>query len=360
MARQYGAGSVYEDKARGCFVAQVMVDGHRRRVYAPTKALARAKAAELVYQKDRGGVVAAGGTTAQWLNDWLDDVLPGTVAASTEAQYRQVVKDWVAPYVGRMPLAKLGPEHVLRMMRQLEAKGLSPTTVATARKVLRRALRQAEQYGKVARNVAAIVDPPKGAGRPKTDDTMTADEADRVLAAAAGDRLEALAWVVLFLGLRQAEALGLRWEDVDFAHGVLEVAGTKTKGSNRALPLPAKVAEAWRGHPARQRQERMAAPLWADADLVFTSTVGTVVDRWRASDWWHKLCERAGVGHRRFHSSRHTAATLMLNNGVPLEVVSKILGHSGLSTTADVYARPGAAMLQKAADAMDRLLGGAK
>ena len=107
--RQYGTGSVTEDKARGRFVAQVMVDGKRRRLYAKTKAEARRLARRATAGPRSGAVVAPTGTTGDWLATWLDDVLPGTVAASTEAQYRQAVKDWVVPYVGKVPPAKLEP-----------------------------------------------------------------------------------------------------------------------------------------------------------------------------------------------------------------------------------------------------------
>lgn len=356
MPRRYGTGSTYEDKARGRWVAQVVVDGHRRRVYATTRPLAEKEARRLLSEADRGAPVAPAGTTGEWLQTWLDDILPGKVAASTEAQYRQAVKDWVSPYVGRVPLTKLGPEHVLRMMRDLEAKGLSPTTVGMARKVLRRALREAERFGKVSRNVAGLVDPPREAGAPKLDDTMTAEEAARVLDAARGDRLEGLAALVLAVGVRLGEAMGLRWSDLDLDGARVIVHGTKSEASDRVVALPTFVVQAFRRQRKLQIEERLASDVWADPDLVFASTVGTGLDRWRVRDWWNGLCDRAGVSRRRFHSSRHTAATLMLNKGVPLAVVSKTLGHAGLAITADVYAKVRPELQRTAADAMDELL----
>ena len=114
---------------------------------------------------------------------------------------------------------------------------------------------------------------------------------------------------------------------------------------------------ALRRRRARQLEERLAAPRWDDAGLVFTTTVGTQLQSKNAWEWWNKLCDRSGVGRRRFHATRHTAATLMLNNDVRLEVVSKTLGHSGLAITADVYAKVRPELQRSAADAMERLFG---
>jgi integrase len=257
-----------------------------------------------------------------------------------------------------VPLAKLGPEHVVSMMRSLEAKGLSPSTVRTARTILRRGLTIAERYRRVSRNAAALTDAPRHA-ESKLDDALDADEAAKVLRAAEGDRLEALAVLVLAVGMRQGEALDLRWSDVNLDAGTMKVAGTKTKASVRTVALPPFAIDALRRHRIAQLEERLAAPVWGDLDLVFTTTIGTRIHRRNALRWWHQLTIGAGVGRRRFHASRHSAATLMLNNGVPLEVVSATLGHAGLAITADVYAKVRPELQRTAADAMQNVLASA-
>ncbi|MGH9184309.1 MAG: tyrosine-type recombinase/integrase, partial [Acidimicrobiales bacterium] len=262
------------------------------------------------------------------------------------------IRAYIVPHIGNVPLAKLGTTHVRTMLAALEAAGRSPRTAQYARSVLRRALRHAERDALVARNVAALVDGPRSSAT-KLDDTLTASEARSVVTAAAGHRLEALAVLVLELGLRKGEALGLLWSDVDLDVEELTVRGTLKRGpqglyvdttktalAERTIPLPVGTADALRVHRTRQAEERLAAgPLWVDSDYVFSSEVGTPIDPRNALRWWKGLTRRAGVGERRFHSSRHTAATLMLDDGVPLEVVSAILGHASLSITADVYAR---------------------
>jgi hypothetical protein len=201
-----------------------------------------------------------------------------------------------------------------------------------------------------------MVDPPRRTGV-KLDDALDAEEASAVLAAAKGDRLEALAVLVLAVGVRQGEALASRWDEIDLDAGTLRVTKAKTDAGVRTVALPAFVVSALRSHRRRQAEARVAAFEWDDTGLVFPSTIGTRIDRRNILRWWHDLTIRAGVGRRRFHASRHTTATLMLNNGVPLEVVSATLGHAGLAITADVYAKVRPQLQRQAADAMEQVLG---
>ena len=359
--RGTGEGSVYQ-RADGYWVAQVDAGfdrkGRRRRPRAVRRTKREALAAldELRRQADQGVTPERTQTVGEFLAWWLATVLPGTVKASTTEDYGYMARRYVIPHVGRVKLAKLTPQHVKSMLRALEDDGLSPRTRQYARAVLRRALRWAEQNGLVARNVAALVDGPRKTGT-KLDDTLDAAGAAAVIDAAAGDRLEALAVLVLRLGLRKGEALALRWDDVDLDAGTLTVRGTlkrrrdggglfvdttKTDAGTRELPLVAGTSDALREHRRRQAAERLAlGPLWVDTGHVFTTVTGTLLDPRNANRLWSALCERAGVGHRRFHAARHTAATLLLEQGVPLEVVSAVLGHAGLAITADVYAKVG-------------------
>jgi integrase len=372
MARiGYGEGTIFEDKTKpGRWYGFVEVgrssDGRRsRKKVTGTKREVRDRLRQLTVARHAGTlkvespkpVKRVGNSTGNWLDFWLDDVLPGTVAANTEAAYRQIVKDWIAPYVGTIPLDELAPEDVVAMMRALERRDLSPTTQKKARTILRRSLTIAQRWGKVTSNAAALTDPPKNAGESKIDDALDSDQAAKVLEAARGDRLEALAVLVLAVGVRQGEALDLGWSDIDLDAGTMNVEGTKSAASDRAVALPPFVVDGLRRHRTRQLEERLAAPLWGDPELVFTTTIGTRIHRRNVLRWWHSLTIRAGVGRRRFPASRHTAATLMLNNGVPLEVVSATLGHAGLAITADVYAKVRPELQRKAADAMENLLG---
>lgn len=182
--------------------------------------------------------------------------------------------------------------------------------------------------------------------------------------AAGEDRLGALATVLLTLGLRRGEALALRWENLDLdrpnpsltitstlsrvtGQGLV-IGPTKTQGSAGTIPLVEPAFSALRRHRETQRTERDAALEWADPGIVFATPLGTWTDPRNALRSWHSWTGAAGLGTRRMHASRHTCATVMLANGVPLEVVSAVLRHASIRMTADAYAQVAADAKRKA------------
>jgi integrase len=376
--RQHGEGSVFK-RADGRWAATVelprTVSGKRQRktVYGHTLAEVMQRKREVQVSVVRHiPLPDERRTTGEFLEWWLRELLPGTVRDRTVEGYRGYVERYMKPAFGSVPLVKLGPEHVLAMLRSMEARGLSPTTRTQARAILRRALNQALRWEWVHRNVAALVDSP-GTPRPKTDDVLTYDEACRLLAAAKGDRLEALWVLILAVGLRRGEALGVRWDAVDLDKGTLRVEAAldrvkgagivrvepKTDRSRRTVLLPAMVVDALRSHRARQAAERLAAcSLWEDHGLVFTTDVGTPIDPANATHRFQSLTARAGLGHRRLHALRHTAATLLLEQGVPLDLIADTLGHASFAFTKDVYAHATPKRRREAALAMDAMFGG--
>jgi integrase len=177
--------------------------------------------------------------------------------------------------------------------------------------------------------------------------------------------------VALATGMRRGEVLGLRWDDVDLDARQLAVRGTlkrmpkvglvldtpKTASATRAIPLPDHAVAVLREHRRQQNVERLAAgPEWQPTGFVFTTPIGSPVDPRNLTRDLHTVSTAAGLGPIRFHALRHTAATLMLTNGVPLEVISVTLGHASYAITADVYAKVGATLQRTAADVMDGLL----
>jgi len=212
--------------------------------------------------------------------------------------------------------------------------------------------------------VAAIAAGPRRDDRAKTDDVLTAQDAEAVMDAAAQDRIGALASVLLTLGLRKGEALALRWDHVDLdgpepsitvAATLSRVAGqglvigpTKTTGSEGTIPLVEPALSALRHHRKCQAKERLATDAWVDPGIVFATPIGTWTDPRNVLRIWHGWTKAAGLGKRRMHASRHTCATVMLANGVALEVVSAVLRHSSIRITADTYARVAADAKRKA------------
>ena len=193
---------------------------------------------------------------------------------------------------------------------------------------------------------------------------LTAEQVVVLLDSVAEDRFAALYTTAVAMGLRQGELLALRWSDVDLSAGLLSVRHTldrrtrtrstpKTEQSRRTLQMPTIVVAALRHHQPRQREERVVA---LDG-YVFATRTGEPLDSRNVTRYFQRALVDAGLPHQRFHDMRHACATLLLERGEDLAVVSKLLGHSNLSTTADVYAHLTRGMQQRAADRMDAILG---
>jgi integrase len=222
--------------------------------------------------------------------------------------------------LGHHRLDRLQPEHVEAAWAQLSAEGLAPATVLMNHRILSRALTVAMQRGRVARNVATLVDPPSV--RRAEIVPLTEAEVRRVLEAAREIDNGARWSVALALGLRQGEALGLRWEDVDLdestltvRHALQRVKGQglvlvepKSTAGRRTLVLPAPLVDGLRTHRAWQLQQRLAAgSVWEDGGFVFAQANGRPFDA--GQDWaaWKRLLTAAGVRDARLHDARHTA-----------------------------------------------------
>jgi integrase len=235
---------------------------------------------------------------------------------------------------------------------------------------LRAMLAEAVREELITRNPAAIVRPPSLVHEEVKP--WTPEEASQFLRATAGHRLYALFAVGVAVGLRNGELLALQWSDVDLDGGLVHVRQNvqrlpelglvygrpKTARSRRTIPLPARSVKVLRAHRARQAAEVLAlGPAWNECGLVFTSSVGTLIEPRNLSRLFDQLIAAAGVRRIRFHGLRHTCASLLLAQGVPPRVVMDVLGHSQIAITMDLYSHVMPTALREAADAIDRALG---
>jgi hypothetical protein len=140
--------------------------------------------------------------------------------------------------------------------------------------------------------------------------------------------------------------------------GQLAFTSPKTRRSRRAIPLPRAVVKVLREHKQRQAVERTAAELWADDDLVFTTSIGTPIEPRNLSRHFEALRVRARLRKVRFHDLRHSCASLLFELGVPLRMVMEILGHSQISTTSDIFTHVMPAQYREVADVLDAWLDG--
>ena len=384
--RSAGEGSVYrttDGRWRGA-VTWTEPDGarHRRTVSGSTALEARTRLDEL-RRKLRLGTLAQAphGTLADYLIPWLERDR-SRVRPSTWRSRELHVRCYLIPALGNRTLARLSATDVEQALAtfvrsgrpplagQPRGKPIAPMTARHIRATLRRALGEAQRAELVGRNAAADATPPYTPHRPV--EYLRADDARRLLDATHKDELGPLYALAATTGLRLGELLGLAWSDLDLAGGTLTVrrslaegrdggwalAEPKSARSRRTIPLAAIARDALRRRQAQQAAEQSAAgTAWQDRDgLIFTDSVGRPMRPDRVQHGFARARIAAGLPRIRFHDLRHTAATLMLAEGVPLAVISELLGHAGIAITASHYAAVVPQLRQDAADAMDRAL----
>ena len=416
----------------------------RRHRTGQTEADVTRKVQELERKRDDGSAGKAGRplTVADWFETWLTTIAPRTVSQGTlDSTYAPKVRRWIIPQIGKHRLDRLQPEHLDAFYTWLATQTLKPNTIVQIHRIVSRALKVGWKRGKVARNVASLVDAP--IGEDIDIEALTQEEARKILAATSGWRNGARWSVALAVGIRQSEAIGLRWRYVDLDAGTIEIgwqlkraryrhgcedpvactarrhrvpcrprctkhkhrvdcpvgcaarghscpkvkrpcqAGctghsrecpqrvgggwhfTRRKGvkagrgkAKLVLALPAPLIAQLRTHHRQQAAERLTAgAAWQDWDLVFCTPIGMPIDS--RDDWedWHALLAEAGIRDARVHDARHTAATLLLEQGISIRVVQQILGHSQLSQT-ERYTHVTTALSQHAADRMSEALWG--
>ena len=372
--RGHGEGSIYERESDGKWVGSVnlgYVNGKRKRkvVYGETRRAVAEKLKVLLRDQQQGlPINTERQTIERFLDRWLAESVRPSVRPKTFKSYSQLVRLHLVPVLGRIRLDKLQPSDVQSFMNAKLTDGLSPRTVDYCRAVLRKALNQAFRWGLVARNVATLVDPPKRQRVVRR--YLTSGEARSFLDVVAGHRLEALFTVALGLGLRQGEALGLRWQDIDLdvstlrvthqmqrIDGSLQLTEPKSATSQRVLALPDVATRALRDHRLRQLEERLlAGPLWEDRDLVFCTTIGRPLDARNVTRQFHRIREAAGLPWLTFHGLRHGFGSMLAAQGVHPRVAMELMGHSQISLTMQVYTHIAPELAKEAAGKIDAAL----
>jgi integrase len=283
------------------------------------------------------------------------------VRDSTYRLYEGLIRLHVLPKIGGIGLSRIAPAHVQGVLSSMEQDGKSARLRQMVFAVLHVAFGQAARWGMMVRNVCDVVTRPR-APRPTTQ-VLTPDQVAVLLAAARGDRLEALYVLAVSTGLRQGELLGLQWEDMGLEGGTVQVrrqlaennghpllVEPKTAAARRRVDLPAVAVLALLDHRARMSTEGRSV----GEGFVFTDTAGGPI---RKSNLirrsFEPLLARAGLPRIKFHALRHTAATLLLAEGVHPKIVQERLGHSRINLTLDVYSHLLPSMGKEAAARLD-------
>jgi integrase len=374
--RGHGEDAIYFDAAKNRYVGAISLgfgpDGKRirRKVTGRTKQDVRDQLKALHAELDRGLHTSATYTVRQAVDDWLEGGLPGR-SERTGSIYQEALMP-LLERIGAKPLRELTARDV---RKGLEALGdrLSTRYLQIARASLARAIRYAEAHDLVGRNVATLVDAPKGqVGRPSR--SLTLDQSLVLLEAARESRLNAYVVISLTVGVRTEEARELHWDHVDLDgdpsaarpmppsvavwHSARQGGDTKTAKSRRTLALPQAAVQALREHCKRQMEDRLAAgALWQDHGLVFASAIGTPLDAANVRREFRKITEAAGLGTGWApRDLRHTFVSLMSADGVPIEEIARLAGHNRTATTELVYRHELRPVITTGAEVMDRIL----
>ena len=349
----------------------------RHTVYGDSAQDARDKAAE-IRKRVEGGQPARDRrqTVAAFTLHWIDTTLQASERKrNTKVMYAGVARTHIlGSSLANVTLDRVRPSHVEGWIVELRRTGLAESTIRSAYTILRAVLDTAVRDGALGSNPAAAIRRPRVTA--KEAPHLTPAQVADLLRAADGGRYASLFALLLHTGLRRGEALALQWLDVDLTHGILRVRGTlsridgelvvtepKTAKSTRFVPISEPAERLLRAQQEAQDGERRhAGSAWRQSGFVFTTEFGEPCDPRNAfralrvaaakAGLPHAGLPHAGLPHAGLHTLRHSAASVMLTRGVPLKVVSEILGHSSIAITGDIYGHVAPDVARQAMDSL--------
>ena len=393
-ARPHFAASVQSKKERLYAVIQVKKDGTTKPVWrtlglpeganktkvnkAFREVVARYEQ-EFWEEQERGGRPPADIPVYDYLVSYLKRVEP-ELQKNTIVSYRSMTNGKIRRYFQRRPQLTVGnlkPQDIQDFYQSLFADGVVANTVIHYHALLRRAFQQAFKEERIDAN------PFDRVGRPKKNkfhgENYTQEELLTLLHLARGDVIYPAILLAGAMGLRRSEALGVRWSRIDWENRTVlldtkiveyrengkkkvePVEEMKNKSSRRTLPLPDPVVEmlqVQKEHREVYRKMFQGSYNAQYLDYVCVNQLGELLRPSYVTDHFRELLEKYGLRHIRFHDLRHTFASLLINQDVPLINVSNFLGHSDLSTTANIYAHLDKASKQASAAVISDILQG--
>jgi integrase len=368
--RGFGEGSIYPRKD-GRWISYIRLpDGRKKFFSSQSRDVVKERLAEAQRQAYAGRlVVGRDQSIAQYLERWLREAVQHSVRPKTYMNYELCVRR-LSPYLGRVRMRALMPEHIQHALSRLQESGLSARTVRQVHMVLRCALKQAVLWRVLAVNPSDAVKPPRAERNEMR--TLSEEEVRRLLAVTAGTRHHSL-WIFLVTtGVRLGEALALRWSDLDPLGATVTIrrslqrqgrgAGLvfvepKSARCRRTVPLAAETVAVLSTHREDLRRERdQAGESWEENDLIFPSPVGRPRDMAYLSYTFHRALRQAGLPRMRVHDLRHTAATHLLTKHVHPKVVQDLLGHSTIAITLDTYSHVLPTLAKDASSLMSSLM----
>lgn len=306
----------------------------------------------------------------------LQEIAKGRLAHATYGAYQGLLKSTIVPYFRKkkLTLRELEARH-LQMFYSEMLRRVTPNTVIHYHAVIHSALKYAVKTDMLIQNVADKVDRPrKNSFQPVF---LSADEMQKMFEALRGTKLELPVLVAAFYGLRRSEVLGLKWDAIDFERNTITIKHivtnakidgkceivcadrAKTKSSLRSLPLVSNIREKLLVLREQQKENRRVCGNCYSKKYdgyVFVDAMGNIFNPRSVTANFSKLLEQNGLRHIRFHDLRHSCASLLLANDVPMKQIQEWLGHSDIGTTANIYSHLDYKSKITSANVMDNIL----
>jgi integrase len=359
--RAHGEGSLYYWEEKALWVGQIILPTGKKRVkYTKTQKEAKdwlhtqkeaVKSGNWVEQENI--------TLADYLDRYMSDVAAHTLRPKTLEAYEYLVRLHIKPELGAIKLSALRPDQLQNLYSVKLNSGLSRRTVQFIHSVLHKSLDQAYKWGLVTRNVSDLVDPPSVKRHAPV--TFSPAQVKQLLASCRKDRMYPILALAVSCGLREGEVLGIFYEDIDWKNNTIHIQHAvqyligkgliitepKTDKARRTIAVPDFVMVALKQHCDSQNTNQ---------GLIFKTSNGTPFSPRNVIRYFKQTLEKAGLPEIRFHDLRHTAATLLLSEGVHPKVVQEMLGHSQINLTLDTYSHVLPSMQQEASEKMNGLL----
>jgi len=379
--RSRGDGGLRWDTTRERWIAEVTIGytpaGKRivRRGSGKSKTAAKEKLKEILRDHEDSIALAAGNgyTVAHAVNDWLTSYELSGHDTNTIRTVHCLVDKHIVPDLGARKLADLSADDVDRWLAE-KSKTMVTSTLRNLMSILRRAITRAQARDRVKRNVVMLCDCPVGKGKGRPSKALTMGQAEAVLSAAEKSGMRGYIVVALLTGARTEELRALSWDHVDLEgnpaasppvppnvkvwRSVRTGGDTKTRKSRRSLAMPQRAVDALKAHKVAQDATRTAArQLWQDHGLVFPTRIGTPQDDANVRRDFRRVVQAAGLVATEWtpRELRHSFVSLLSDDGMPLEQISRLVGHSGTSVTELVYRKQIRPVVEDGAVTMDRL-----
>ena len=364
--RRNGAGTTYRHKngwrtkiTRGSQTVTAMGRSEQE-----SRRLAKEKLAKLPLMDNSLVIDSDNLLFGEFITAWLTKKHVKNITDTTYRRYESLTRLHILPELGQIKLRSITKNHINNFIEKMDERGQSARSCQQTRALLSAAFKRAVQDDLVSIN-------PVTNSRPVKVDTpqihpLNLDEIKRLLEVTKDAYMQARTRIAVLYGLRQGEALGLQWKDVDLDKGeifvwqqVQKVNGLyvfvklKSKYSIRTLDLDSATVMALRAHRSAQNEQRLVlGGEWQDMDLVFPGLKGQPQNSHTDFSHWQKALANAGLPMKRLHDARHTAATLLYDQGMDIETIRRFLGHASVLLTSRTYVHHSSRQMKGTADAI--------